>query len=491
MDDGAGLTHTLGGMAGRKSSKWNLADLVDLEARLLRGGREPAGARRRYREEMRREGDKLRGEGERRRLGLRRWLEAGREAEGPDRDALGSRVVGALRVAGVLLGIVAFLAGTGVMRGLLQPTGLFARGYNVWLFLAVALGLQWLFLLWGVLGYAFLRRGAGALSLFQRAVWGMVRRMTKAVEETVWTRLLEGGAGYRSVLSWRLARLTQGVAVGFNLGLLAGFLGCLFFLSVRFYWESTLEGSGWGLLDFMDGMARPWAWSGVAVPPVQSEIEYSVLEKFFYERVEVEKLWPFLMMSLAVYGLLPRLLLWCFCGYRERRALATLAFQAPRHRELWRGLTKVERTLPSKGQGDGVLLLDVGGIEVETEAVREFLLRELRVNPRSRHTTAVLDAQREEEALEAIRTADLGVVFLVEGWALSPKEMRALHRRVREVGGRDLPVNFLVLGELRDGVPSAPDPEEWTQWKAFVDSLRDPVAEVVPYERLAAIEEEA
>ncbi len=79
----------------------------------------------------------------------------------------------------------------------------------------------------------------------------------------------------------------------------------------------------------------------------------------------------------------------------------------------------------------------------------------------------------------------------MEGWALSPKQMRVLHERVRAVGGVDVPVNFLVLGELRDGEPSSPARDEWEQWKAFVDSLRDPAAEAVAYRRPAPVGEEA
>ena len=135
MDGGATLTHTLEEMAGRRR-KWSLEDLVDFEARLLRSGEgDSAQERRRYREEVRQLGRRTGSEAERRRMGLRTWLEAGRSE---DSDGPGSRVAGALRLTGFGVGLVVLLAGTGVMRGLLQPTDLFVRGYNVWLFLAVA-----------------------------------------------------------------------------------------------------------------------------------------------------------------------------------------------------------------------------------------------------------------------------------------------------------------------------------------------------------------
>lgn len=469
-------------MSGRK---WSLDDLVEFEARLHESASEDSlEERRSYREAVAEVRKWPKGEAARRRMGLRLWLEAGSAEAG---DEIGSRVGGALRVAGILLGAIAVLAGIGVMRGLL--TDVFVRSYNVWLFLAATLGVQWLILLGGLVGYSFVRRQSGALSLFQQLGSGVVRRLAGGLDKSVWRSLLEGGAGYRSALSWRLARLTQGVAVLFNVGLLAGFFGCLFFLSVRFYWESTFEGSGWGLVNFMEGMALPWSWSGIGAAPGQDDIQYTILEKIFYEREEVQKMWPFLMMSVLVYGFLPRVMLWMWCLRKERGSLGALSFQAPRHRDLWRRLTKVERSLASKGPGDGVVLLDVGGTGVKIEQVREFLLRELRVNPQASFTAGVLDESREREALKAIEEAELGVVFLVEGWALSPKQIRALYDRVRAVGGEELPVNFLVLGELDEGDPGAPSEEDWQQWKAWVDSLQDPSAEAVAFGKASVVEE--
>lgn len=72
------------------------------------------------------------------------------------RDEIGAWAGGALRVAGILLGTFAILAGIGVMRGLL--TDVFVRSYNVGLFLAATLGVQWLILLVGLVGYSFVRR---------------------------------------------------------------------------------------------------------------------------------------------------------------------------------------------------------------------------------------------------------------------------------------------------------------------------------------------
>ena len=137
--------------------------------------------------------------------------------------------------------------------------------------------------------------------------------------------------------------------------------------------------------------------------------------------------------------------------------------------------------MPTEGTADGVVVLDVGGSGVETGRLREFMLREMRVNPEARYEAAVLDESAEEEAWEAIRQAPLGVVYLVEGWSLSPKLMTAIHQRVRSHGEERL-VRFLVIGEVVDGVPGPPAKADFDQWKVFVDGLRDPAAEIVAFE---------
>jgi len=129
---------------------------------------------------------------------------------------------------------------------------------------------------------------------------------------------------------------------------------------------------------------------------------------------------------------------------------------------------------------DGVLVLDVGGSGFQQDVMRPFLLQKLRVHPASWHTTAVLDPGAEEEATSALALAPAGVVLLAEGWALSPARMTALHSQIRSTAGTEAPVKFLIANEV-GGSPARATAEEMEQWERFVDSLRDPHAEVYFY----------
>jgi len=156
----------------------------------------------------------------------------------------------------------------------------------------------------------------------------------------------------------------------------------------------------------------------------------------------------------------------CHCG-----SLAVLDFQESRHRSLWRDLTKIRRGEIQTSPADGAVLLDIGGLEIETEALRPFCLQVLRVNPEARFSLGTLDQASEREALEKASTAAMGVVFLVEGWNLSPKQMEVYHQQVRSAIGEQHMIRYLVLGSE----------DELKQWEGFVDSLKDSESAVFRY----------
>jgi hypothetical protein len=131
---------------------------------------------------------------------------------------------------------------------------------------------------------------------------------------------------------------------------------------------------------------------------------------------------------------------------------------------------------------DGVLVLDVGGCGLTAQELRPFLLRRLRVHPTAWLPVAVMDKGADEDAARALAKAPAGIVLLAEGWSLSPPRMIALHAKVRSSAGSETPVKFLVVNVGSDGQPGSPTTEERHEWARFVDSLRDPAAEVFFFE---------
>lgn len=442
----------------------------------------------------------------RRRLGLRWMLEDVRRGRVP----VGEKVTGSARLVSAVLVVLMFLAGVGVVRGLLAdfsyqelkfsrvtgdgateafPVALSevtrsARGFNIWIFLAVTLGVQWCFLVFGVLGYWLWRRWHGSLTLLESGVQWLLRKAGGGkIDSGIWSRLKNGASGGKGVIGWRLTRMLQAAGIGYNLGLIAGLFACLWFLNVGYYWETSLPQFGGESLNTVTRiMSAP---TGEVLPGRRAvaitRLGHSATPDDYADaiggsippRQAADLLWSvFFFFSLAVYGLLPRLLMWLGAWWMERRALAGLDFQESHHRTLWREATGVQRGQVATGQTDGVVLLDIGGLETSTEDVRPFLLQTMRVNPEQRFSLGTLDQDGEKRALEAARAAAQGVVFLVEGWNLSPKQMAVYHRQVRDAIGAENMIRYLVLGNR----------DELEQWKVFVDGLKDSEAEVYHFQ---------
>jgi hypothetical protein len=294
---------------------------------------------------------------------------------------------------------------------------------------------------------------------------------------------MDGGGAPRAAVLWRLARMAQAAGIFFNLGILCGLGGLVLVRHIGFFWETTTEVAMFSLLEKLSHfLALPWlAWWPGAVPN-PDQINAACWQPGRELAPGPAVWWQFLLMVTFVWGLLPRLILWILAWHAGHRALARLDFQGRSHRALWREITGVDRVETDAPPLDGVLVLDVGGSGLTEQALRPFLLRRLRVHPAAWQSTAVLDPGAEEEAARALAKAPAGVVLLAEGWSLSPARMISLHGKIRACAGPEAPVKFLVANMGADLSPAAVTADECREWSRFVDSLRDPAAEVFFFE---------
>jgi len=452
--------------------RWTLRDLVDFEALLGREGGTKADGR-----AMRESVEGMEG-AEARRTGMRVWLEDRRRGE---KDLPGEVWAGARFLVAALVLTVMFLTGVGVMTGMLDRERM---GFHVPMVLGVAVGLQLLVLVAGFLGWALRGRFSKGLGFVRGLLGWLVGKAGGGKMEWWRTLRLEGGRAWEA-LGWNLLRLTQLGAVMFSVGLMAGLLGCIWFLEVKFFWESSTPAwMSFRLFEVATILSLPWYELFPDLTVAMDEVHLTRwVDGGLDGRIDSAATWyPFLFAAIFFWGLLPRLLLWAFAVKKERKALAALDFQAKRHRELWREMMGTRRVDTSEDPRDGVLVLDVGGTGLKEEDLRGFLLRRLRVNPGEWFEVGVWNVQGEAAALESFRKAPAGVVFLAEGWALSPPRMNALHSQVRSLAGAETMIYFLVANAGSDGGPAEVKDEEQKIWRDFVDRLADASAEIFFYE---------
>ncbi|BCU75670.1 DUF2868 domain-containing protein [Luteolibacter sp. LG18] len=448
-----------------RNGRWNLVDLIDFEQAMGSSSAGPGEEEKRA----------LLADGPDRRVVWRRWLESRREAgsRGP-----GRKFFGALRGVTFGLAVVMALVGGSTVLGLWERD---RGGINVGLFLALVLGTQWLVLLGALLAWIFHRRAGEAFSQIQGWVGALARRFSGEREAEWWYRLMEEGAA-RKALLWRLARAVQTAGVAFNLGALAALAGLILFRNIGFFWETTTESTMRAVLwQVTHILSAPWqVLDPIAVPGSMT------LDATRWEPGEVGKLapgppewWRFLLWSLVVWGMGPRWILRAVCRWQEGRALKAVAFQSKHHRAAWREWFATDQREEIRNRPtDGALVIDVGGAGFSKERLRPLLLQKLRVNPVAWERTGVLDADSEAAAREALARAEAAIVLLVEGWALSPRQIEALLTRVGVVKeGRR--VILFVGNAAPEGAIRAPEADERRTWEGFVDGLKGSEVELV------------
>ena len=220
---------------------------------------------------------------------------------------------GTLPQTGMLLvpaftALVGWLFGVALMSGLLEFQA--SQRINVWwwlLFVVFIPALFWLAGLWlgrpGTEGY-----------------WSRIlrNRLPGVWRESLDIPLLQLCAG----------ALTQRFGLAFAVGLLTSFLAYLFLTDLAFGWSSTLDVSAQAVHQATQVMSVPWRHLWPEAVPSAMLVEQT---RFF--RVEGDHAvvgsvqggwWPFLLMNLLLYVLLPRVLSFAWAEWRLRQALQRL-----------------------------------------------------------------------------------------------------------------------------------------------------------------------
>lgn len=133
-----------------------------------------------------------------------------------------------------------------------------------------------------------------------------------------------GQANARGALAyWQLMLFSQWFAVGFFVGVAAVFMMLVAVTDLAFGWSTTLEVEAQRIYRWTAALSWPWAQAVPVAAPTLELVEVSR----FYRLADVEQgaqtlggWWPFVLMSVLVWGLLPRLLLLGVCVWQTKAA---------------------------------------------------------------------------------------------------------------------------------------------------------------------------
>jgi hypothetical protein len=282
---------------------------------------------------------------------FRAWLELRRHNAASEAPSPGQLYTQGERLLRSLAWMLGLLLGAGVAGiWLSQATG---APVNAPLFWAGTVGLQLLLLLALLVGWVWRRRLAAADGL-HAALEMLIARAGRLLTRThpgetrdalraAMAKLTQGGAAQRALLLTPAAALAQRFAIAYNAGLLLAMLALhLPMVDLRFGWQSTYPVDAARAHAVVQVLSAPWSWAAPQAMPRLDAIaatRYSQGQPAYTLPAEAAHAWwPFLVASVLVYGLLPRLLLLLVLRLGQRRRLAGLRFDQPAAHALWRRL---------------------------------------------------------------------------------------------------------------------------------------------------------
>jgi hypothetical protein len=278
------------------------------------------------------------------------------------------------------------------------------------------------------------------------------------------------------VWRWRLFSTFQWGGVAFNLGVLTATFWKVLTYDLAFGWATTLRVEDETVAAITRVLAMPW---GGYFAPTAAQIEQSrivLLEGFSSLDPEATAAWwPFLVLCVTVYGLLPRFLLAGFGAFKVARKLRRPSLGSPETEQLYQRLTrKVLRVQssqtpapPTQHSTDALTAL------TPTRPMRLQLPEDLKptLNP------AVLASAIPQKLGVEITDSndDTGICFVVEAWQPPLEETLRFFRTKRKEEGSECEFLVLAVGlPTENGGLRPPSPEDVEVWTRKLSTLRDP-----------------
>jgi len=437
---------------------------------------------------------------------IRAWLGTQRD---PASESNGERLARARRLTGMLLGILGLLLGWVAAMALFRYNG--QHPVNVTWLLAVFVGLQSITLL--LFAIAALPASAGRIPVvgsIQRLVMGLSpgrlgfalarflpQRMRQSLESlsgrTTAFRRIFGNVSRWVVLYW-----SQIFALAFQVGAITGGLALVLFSDLAFGWSTTLDLGSDAMHRAVSLLALPWqGFAPDAVPSAElvestRYFRLSTTAATPLDPVTRTQWWPFVLLAMIVYGLLPRLFTVWLSRFRLRANARTAIVNYPGSAALLDRLnpqrvqtTAVEpevKMAPAAHRelGAGIVssgaasVINWSAISLESGAIRGVVLETLGVD-----ATDVLSAggarslSEDQQTINACVEAKVPVVILVKSWETPMLEFLDFLKDMRSALGEKRAVTVIPVS-IDDGQPAAPEPTDASVWAERLETLGDP-----------------
>lgn len=432
------------------------------------------------------------------------------------RNALpGARVERGYRVIGWLLCIVFFLVGLGAASTAMRSTD--TQPINVLAFIVIFMVVQIALLVLypvfmllrrirGTTGGSWLQRGIAQLAQI-RALDKWTGGSLSEMPETLQQLRLRQNI-YGSVQQWSLFASVQRVAIGFNLAaLLASLYMVAFHDLAHSSWSTTLSIDSATLHRWMTWIGTPWSFIAGGVPSAEA-IEYSrwiASESSGYppvpDGIDAAELrrqwWPFLILGLVTWGLLPRLLAFGVGTWMTRRHSSGLALDHMAVQHLFERLFPLGRNwsgpnpdavrgaaprapkgpLPKRKPLDPTAACYVvcwGTLHSDPKAVAAHILNRFGRRVEQTYGAGLADLSVEEQTLKALtRTKAKRIVLAMPEGQQPTKDVIRFLAALRAKLGTECELIVGLLAQKGDGFGDV-DVDELDGWRQKLLAAGDP-----------------
>lgn len=307
---------------------------------------------------------------------------------------------------------------------------------------------------------------------------------------------------------WAFLRWSQVFAVAFQSGALLAALALVVFTDLAFGWSTTLttgdpaRDAAW-LESAIRWGSVPWSW---AVESARPSVELIRESRFFRASTghtlgpeaaaRLGAWWPFVLLTMLVYGLLPRLLTLAVSSWQLRAAARATLAETPGLAALLRRLhqarvaTEADTAEPAPGPNPPAARAASpnplpGGSPVSAvinwaaapvdHAYLSARFPTAPVFPAGGGSPLEADTAAIHQVAQALRQNPGGeIAILVRAWEPPLHELFDFLRDLRQAVGRERTLVIVPLGEDPGGRPAEPDPGHHRVWAGQAARAGDP-----------------
>ncbi|HEX9640209.1 MAG TPA: DUF2868 domain-containing protein [Candidatus Krumholzibacteria bacterium] len=310
---------------------------------------------------------------------------------------------------------------------------------------------------------------------------------------------------YGAVDRWITVHSSQVFAVFFHVGALASVLYLVAFSDLAFAWSTTLQLESADLRRWTDLLSAPWASFFPDARPSAELIEttryFRLQEGSFPAVVSPVGLggwWPFLVMCMAVYGLLPRLLTWLVARARLRGALRRSFRNLPGTGDLLARLNSElveshaenpddddrmqdthadEARLATTVGGQRAVIVDWSEAASDHDKASDWLAHAAGLGAEHWHSaggTRTPEQDQEVISAAAKEQKDSSVLILVKAWEPPMAEILDFLRALRRETKRERMLLVAPVGRDASGALVSADPDDLKVWQQSIGRVADP-----------------